>query len=616
MATLEREQLLQELINLADGKTISNESGALLDFLHERLQCPGKQHGELPKALDAVLDRIVVDGHNQALAGFQRNSGTLHQKTPDAAAAYVAAFGELRGLSDAKILDDLAVTRRARKRLADYREGGDVEAKRRRRFAGMWFPRNIVDERQVRRAYKDWKYKNGELILTNSMLDALISYLDKPENIRACQKQLDELMHHRNEITAEEKTATWLAPGYVRRSKIEQRFSELVEVEHARLIAFVGQAGMGKTVAAKALTDKYSSRPPAPLIRFIDGQISAIDLQVALQRQGVAVPHITSENAQENLVRLISAEEAPEFVILDNFEDIDQVAAMLPYHTESRIVATCRAIGKAGLSKFDFINVSKMTNDEASAMVMMRIPDLSSADATDIAEVLGCYPLAISHACGLIVGAHVSIKDLCRELSRKPHDITEENKELGTLHEILARLVATLRNEISLALELLTLIVVSWGHQAPEAVLRTYAWMNVGCVDELTYARAVNILRQHSLIDIKSSTLDLWIAPGATMVSIHPLTSTILLDLLNNYIPVVTETASQAALFHWRAIDWRSVGSGFFDLLIESRSHGVAACAAWNALKASEGDTERSARCETWIEEWRREFEDEIKRWK
>lgn len=194
---------------------------------------------------------------------------------------------------------------------------------------------------------------------------------------------------------------------------------------------------MGKTSAAEALANKYSSRPPVPLIRLINGQLSVGDLQVALQHHEISTIGLSQESAQENLVRLISNENSPEFVILDNFESTDQVAALLPYHTESCIVATCRTMGKVSSSKFHIIDVSKMAEGEAVDMAIKLTPGLSRADARGMAELLECYPLAINHACGLITGAHIRIKDLCHDLRRKPHDITEENQEQKTLHQIL-----------------------------------------------------------------------------------------------------------------------------------------------------------------------------------
>lgn len=608
MSTVERRRLLEELIKLADGERTSAESKTLLDLLHERLQCPDSHHGGLPGVLNTALNDIIVDKRSQALAGFQRNRGRLDPRTSDGAAAYIAAFGELLGLTDAEILNDLAVARREVETLKGIRDNDRTEDYKRRQLAGMWIPRRVVDERSVRRVYKELLQKSGEVILTASMLNALIAYLDVAEHIRTCRKQLDEAVRRRNEAAAEDVT-TWPVPDYVRRAKIEQRFSDLVDAGLTKPIAFVGQAGMGKTVAAKALTDKYSSRPPAPLIRFIDGQISEIDLQVALQRQGVAAPHITSENAQENLVRLISAENAPEFVILDNFENLDQVAALLPYHTESCIVATCRAMGKVVPSKFDVISVSKMTNDEASAMAMRLIPDLSSADASDIAEVLDCYPLAICHACTLITGTHVRAKDLCCELRRKPHGIMEENKEKATLHKILSRVVTVLREEGAIAFELLILSLTS---NCTEFVLRFYVEAKLSHVDiELTYAQALSTLQQYSLITIEPGDFSSKMGPS---ISIHSLTRTILWDLVCDYATVVHDTVASAVILHLannRMMDRDALQServnflfGFLVLLI-----------AWNHIRLidarASGDKEISkrhhGRIVKAIEDWEKE---------
>jgi hypothetical protein len=187
--------------------------------------------------------------------------------------------------------------------------------------------------------------------------------------------------------------------GYVPRPALHDAFNQLV-ARGEKLIVLVGQAGMGKTWLARALTTGPDGS--APRIRVIDSKLDTGDLQAALASHSMESKAPITGEPKEFLASLTCGSQAPDFVVLDNLGSAEELRAHIPTTTRSVVVATCRTRGENPPEACRFLPVGRMETAEAVALVANRAPHLSEPDATELAKVLGAYPLVLHHACALL----------------------------------------------------------------------------------------------------------------------------------------------------------------------------------------------------------------------
>lgn len=244
-------------------------------------------------------------------------------------------------------------------------------------------------------------------------------------------------------------------PDYVRREAIERQFNDLV-AQGTKLIVFVGQAGMGKTMAATALASSQPGRVSPPIIRFDDGKPRPVDVTAALHHCGLDASR--EGGAANRLAALMCTDGGPNVVVLDNFDSTDELVQVLPYQTRSIVVATCRTLGAA---TFDggIVEVATMTEGEAIDQVRRLRPQLDHQAATLLAQAMHYYPLGIQYACGLLRTTNVSLPDLFHSIRNRPGSI--RTREGETLRVVLARLIQSIEAKDSVAMSMLCCVVFS-----------------------------------------------------------------------------------------------------------------------------------------------------------
>lgn len=158
---------------------------------------------------------------------------------------------------------------------------------------------------------------------------------------------------------------------------------------------------MGKTSLARFCA-ATCSEAAVPEIRIEAGQIWTQSLRAALAACGLETPASLAGNETECLAELLCGPNHPEFVLLDNLENSDQLARLVPPATRSRVIATGRVRGELSLGECRFITVGRMDDREAERMIRGRLPRLSRRQVADLDAELEGYPLVIRYACKLL----------------------------------------------------------------------------------------------------------------------------------------------------------------------------------------------------------------------
>jgi hypothetical protein len=186
--------------------------------------------------------------------------------------------------------------------------------------------------------------------------------------------------------------------GYIHRHQLEERFKEICD-GGAKVIVLHGLPGMGKTWLAEQLTWDYEADKPAP---FIDASRKE-DRKELLSREDISA--------------LACTDHAPPFLVIDNIDSAKDLKKLLPRHTKSVIVATCRRAANPSKT-YAAIHVDKMEKGECIEMAKSRLPDVSDDDADYLVSSFNGYPLVIDHVCALFPNQAAPLRRLCDELKR------------------------------------------------------------------------------------------------------------------------------------------------------------------------------------------------------
>jgi len=262
---------------------------------------------------------------------------------------------------------------------------------------------------------------------------------------------------------------------FVERERYEQDFQQLLDQHHRRII-FNGGRGNGKSRLALELV---SRRPSA----LEDGIFVTADSPEKLSNElrGIlAARGKLCDDLFGAFSELICAPDAPSYVILDNLDDPTLLKDLLPNHSQSVIVVTAnRKIPKYTHSSLE---VTPMTQSEATGLVAKLLPSLSDEEHQRVAEALGYRPLAIVHACGYILGGGlVSVEEFLAELKKNAASTLEipdvalaDEPTLTAIYRFILTQLAQLRhaeNPIR-ARELLELVACVASDDIPPGLIR------------------------------------------------------------------------------------------------------------------------------------------------
>lgn len=379
------------------------------------------------------------------------------------------------------------------------------------------------------------------------------------------------LYAYTDEVEAAEDRAA--VDAYVPRTQHEGQFGSYVAEGTGRIV-FVGFPGMGKTSLARACAANLGNRVPE--IRIEAGRIWTESLRRALAVCGHEITGTLAGHESEYLAELLSGPHSPQFVLLDNLENSDQLARLLLPGTTARVIATCRVRGERRLDSCRFITVGRMADSEAEQMIRDRLPRLSRRQAAYLASELEGYPLVIRYACTLLRNQDVGLDEFCQQIRADAAEIARQarTEEGSTLLAVLRRLVAQIQKRDEYAFELLAFISLIRSTSTIDArVLRHYGeWVweredlrrhePSSTFSPLAYAQAIATLRDFAVIDqVLASTV--WSPAGqrTETYSVHPLSQQILRTVMRGEgrKVVIQSTMLLVALFKGVLPRWRSL---------------------------------------------------------
>lgn len=281
------------------------------------------------------------------------------------------------------------------------------------------------------------------------------------------------------DLTSEESAIAQpcLDPLYTPRPKLEAQFKELHDAG-ANLIAFIGQAGMGKSWLARAICHQVQGAP-ALEIGVSGGKLNHQELSIALFRQGIKVRGSTEGREIEHLDKLVAhPTKAPSVLLLDGLETTDELRALNLHMARSCIVATCRYIGKLPLNDWRCIQVGKMNQIEAQDMTVKRLAASQADEAPHIASELQGHALLTDYVCATAQRLQIRTTAVCAKIREIPdwalQAVTTEDGR--TLSEVFGEMLEQVRVRNMLAYELLAfMLIANTGGQVSSAVLVPYA---------------------------------------------------------------------------------------------------------------------------------------------
>jgi len=454
-------------------------------------------------------------------------------------ACKVAAAGELVGLTDEKQFEQILVQLKGRR--VDF-EAQYATAKRRH---------GKKDERQVRATV----WLDG--LDDNNKFSPNYAY-DRQEDLIAtfCLRLADHIQRNKEALVAElmktgatavpepealsspdESEHKPLHPTYIQRRELEIQFKAYVaEVSQfdmgVKVIILVGLAGMGKTWLAEELTRDPETGKPAEFKDVDKYRRLSHYLPEVFSTSAPQLP--TSEDISVEIATLARSEDAPRFIVLDNLESADELKDLLPRHTRSIIVATCRRKGESPAT-YRYVDVDRMERDESVEMISRELPRLSDKDKKDLAEAFSDYPLVISRACALFPNQAAPMVRFCDQLKADARKLASQVKtEDGAILLVILRRLVTLvkrRDRSGMAYELLV-VAAFIAPRLPYPILSGYlkTFPGDGRRGDVRLPYAIDILRSLSLIQVD---------PIEKMTIIHPFIAVVLMGEFEQHLEEV-----------------------------------------------------------------------------
>jgi hypothetical protein len=536
--------VLENLRHLA-GATITDAAlrrcSALAARVCAELDVAQMSEGKRINLLGYVLKKVVSEARQRVLA--VPDTGQL--ASPDRTSP-VAAAGELLGLSDEALHDDLFEKLRRRRGISDaywHERLQDKEhrsPKRRRQLcAGVWL--------KERDHYSYAAARAREVELLAALEAALVTYLNRPgvtstliETLGLGPPSRHEAISPNNATSADRSASPVDANSwYVRREREEAEFRQLV-ADGVKLIVFIGQPGMGKTSLAEALARDPSTNDRAPFIRVRANRLHLSDLAEALSTHNIDPATPTGNRPVDRFINLVMSERSPRFVILDNLDSADQLNDLIPYRdTTSIVVVTCRTRGTSPPRACKFIQTDAMSLPEATQLVRSELPNVSIQDAEMLARALDGHPLVIRHACRDLAREMIDIEEFCSEVGVAAAAIARSTptQEGATLQAVLRRSLNAIAREDALAIGLLSCISFQYlTRAADEVFLRAYAREHVGSTaSAVRYAKAMGLLLDYCLLERDGLAFGL-----------HSFTQAVLISELRGHIAKTSELALRA----------------------------------------------------------------------
>lgn len=309
------------------------------------------------------------------------------------------------------------------------------------------------------------------------------------------------------------------------RKDLEEQFRATLNMDDGKIIAFIGLPGTGKSWIADEVT--RNDRPKRCSWIGIDDRLPReSDVTAMLANNPVDLSSLPPHNgASQQLASALASENGPPMVVLDNLDTLDELEVLLPKDIpKSRVVVTARRLGTYDRSKVHIIDVGQLTEDQASQMVLQRLPSVSPSQVAEIATRLGHHPLVIDFVSLLMADFDLTLNDLRSD--RHLHLIESMPLRVGgTFVAALERLTVHLKEHDQGAYTLLLAMVFLYpgiisdrAHYQIECVLG----IRPGVVGRVERIRCLKILADFTFVSRRNDRFEL-----------HPLVFKLLKSILS-----------------------------------------------------------------------------------
>ncbi len=220
-------------------------------------------------------------------------------------------------------------------------------------------------------------------------------------------------------------------PNFTGREAIlDEIAARLDSGEHAALVqAIAGLGGIGKTQIA--IEYSYRREKDYRVVWWIRAEQPTtldIDFAALADALGLPVKGISEQQTIVEAVRRWLDQNKGWLLIFDNAEDQKSIGSYLPRHRQGHVIITSRNQVWGSLART--LPVEVMTNAEARDFLAGSQASLDERRAAELAEELGCLPLALAHAKAFMDETGTSLEDYLDLFKEQRRKLLDEAKAL------------------------------------------------------------------------------------------------------------------------------------------------------------------------------------------
>jgi MinD-like ATPase involved in chromosome partitioning or flagellar assembly/tetratricopeptide (TPR) repeat protein len=189
-------------------------------------------------------------------------------------------------------------------------------------------------------------------------------------------------------------------------------------------VAIEGLSGLGKTQVALEYAHRF--RLDYDVIwwmncaqsQYIDA--SLVDLANEMRKTFQAnLPEGNGPDVARYLLQYLSEGQTDLrwLLVYDNAEDIDTMSPLMP-SPWGHVLITCRDDRWAGVASSR--QVGRFAREESVSHLRRRVPEITEAEADEVAGILGHIPLAIAAAGALMANTGISVPEYLQQLNEQP----------------------------------------------------------------------------------------------------------------------------------------------------------------------------------------------------
>ncbi len=297
-----------------------------------------------------------------------------------------------------------------------------------------------------------------------------------------------------------------------------ERLDRLFTSDNKQMIAIVGSAGIGKTQLAKRYSENY--RQNYDIIWWIDGEKDlkeqfrklAIEWnQINTQKSFRINLYLPTDELIKQLKNHLEATKHSWLLIFDNVADKNQIVSYLPQKHISDSYGHILLTSKNPLSWSKVMELDKFTRTESVELIAKITGEQDTKSASELAEILNDYPLAIAQAASYIKSHYpVNIAEYKNIFLTQRKELWEEegksHNRYGvldgyefTVFTTLSLITKEIKQESPAAFELLVFCSFLDSKNIPKVLLKQYM-SSINNLSNLEQVNAISTLIKYSLI--------------------------------------------------------------------------------------------------------------------